>query len=179
MTEEGQSLASFVIMANEKAIEWEDTALKGVKQKVFRSCSGYRWVCTFGQDWRGSEGSATYTFNIPPYLRHIRRIGSWRKEDGVWNVCVYPSWISTWRIHSNKGNYCLWGIWSSLFYTTRGVITLNLPFSFLHPIRSIDKWERQRHTGLRKACKPTSLRPNRLRFVSKILAILLLWRFLE
>ena len=34
MTEEGHSLASFVIMANEKAIEWEDTALKGVKQKV-------------------------------------------------------------------------------------------------------------------------------------------------
>ena len=34
MTEEGHTLASFVIMANEKAIEWEDTAVKGVKQKV-------------------------------------------------------------------------------------------------------------------------------------------------
>ena len=34
MTEEGHTLASFVIVANEKAIEWEDTALKGVKQKV-------------------------------------------------------------------------------------------------------------------------------------------------
>ena len=34
MTEEGHSLASFVIMANEKSMEWEDTALKGVKQKV-------------------------------------------------------------------------------------------------------------------------------------------------
>ena len=34
MTEEGHSLASFVIMANEKAMEWEDTAITGVKQKV-------------------------------------------------------------------------------------------------------------------------------------------------
>ena len=34
MNEEGQSLASFVVMADEKAIEWEDTPLKGLKQKV-------------------------------------------------------------------------------------------------------------------------------------------------
>jgi len=34
VTEEGHTLASFTIMANEKAIEWEDTAVKGVKQKV-------------------------------------------------------------------------------------------------------------------------------------------------
>ena len=34
MTEKGHPLAPFVIMANEKAIEWEDTAVKGVKQKI-------------------------------------------------------------------------------------------------------------------------------------------------
>ena len=34
MTEKGHPLAPFVIMANEKAIEWEDTAIKGVKQKI-------------------------------------------------------------------------------------------------------------------------------------------------
>ena len=34
MTEKEHPLAPFVIMANEKAIEWEDTAVKGVKQKI-------------------------------------------------------------------------------------------------------------------------------------------------
>ena len=34
MTEKGHPLAPFVIMANENAIKWEDTEVKGVKQKI-------------------------------------------------------------------------------------------------------------------------------------------------